>query len=709
MLSFLENCLGILAPVLLLLCCTLRLNATLLSSQGNSHNNGSVSEGGALVTETVAISKEDEGNFTFGSGEVLFEDNSTDTGLEEGEILFEGDIVISLETLRKYYDINETMEKELLAKHGGDHGSHVSKRAATSDETMLWPSKTVPYVISTDFTDTQRENILQAMRNWSDETCIRFVARSYQPDYISFIKNNSECNSYIGRVGGRQYIRLTSGCARSQRSVLHEIGHALGLWHEQSRPDRDSYVTILWDNIEEKYRFAFRKRIDRAVDYQGTGYDYGSIMHYPTTAFVKPNCSGCQTIVVNNNAAYISQSSPELGRGKNISDSDAIQIRRLYKCPGQGQEGLLRLYICYGRNLEDTDTNIFTGDPDPYVKIKAISSTGSEYTKQTSHKQGTQNPTWNKELFLGYREWQFFRISVWDNDIIGDDDPMGMSVTVPLLNQPRTARYKKYCTSTACDRYIWYDYELLPVTTGRLRVKVRYARNLPDTDAIGRPDPYVRVGVLRSSGSTRYQNSNVKGGTTNPTWNTWLSLSLSERTFANRITAQVFDDDVFFDDSMSDPQSFDISPGYHSSLRHCVSSSCNAYLIFDYEFLFNKYERRLRIYARYGRNLPDEDGFLAGDSDPYLKVVAYDINGNSRTKKTSKDQGDEDPEWYETLDFGVGMWTRFEVSVWDADVGSDDRLSSTHRISLPSSNTISRTGVRRNCYSGYVVFNYHFN
>ena len=708
MLCILENCLGIFAPVILLLCCTLRLNATPLSSQGNSRNDGNVSEGGALVTETVAISKEAEGNITFGSREVLFEDNSTDTGLEEGEILFEGDIVTSLETLRKYYDINETMEKELLAKHGGDHGSHVSKRAATSNATKLWPSKTVPYVISTAFNDTQRRNILQAMRNWSDETCIRFVAQSYQFDYISFIKSDSGCNSKVGRDGGRQYIRLTDSCAHHNASIMHEIGHALGLWHEQSRPDRDSYVTILCKNIIESEEDNFYRQSEKMVDYQGTEYDYRSIMHYPTTAFVKPDCSGCQTIVVNNNATYISQSSPELGEVMIISESDAIQIRRLYKCPGQGQEGLLRLYIRYGRNLEDTDTNIFTGDPDPYVKIKAISSTGSEYTKQTSHKQGTQNPTWNKELFLGNREWQFFRISVWDSDV-GDDDPMGMSVTVPLLNQPRTARYKKYCTNTTCDRYIWYDYELLPVTTGRLRVKVRYARNLPDTDAIGRPDPYVRVGVLRSSGTTRYQSSNVKGGTINPTWNTWLSLSLSERTFANRITVQVFDDDIAFDDSMSDPQSFDISPGNHYSLRHCVSSSCNAYLIFDYQVLHNKYERRLRIYARYGRNLPDEDGWGAGDSDPYLKVVAYDINRNSRTKKTSTDQGDEDPEWYETLDFGVGMWTRFEVSVWDADVGSDDRLSSTHRISLPSSNTISRTGVRRNCYSGYVIFNYYFN
>ena len=246
--------------------------------------------------------------------------------------------------------------------------------------------------------------------------------------------------------------------------------------------------------------------------------------------------------------------------------------------------------------------------------------------------------------------------------------------------------------------YIFYDYAVLPVMTGRLRVKIRYARNLPDshTDPIGNdPDPYVRVGVLSLSGSTRFQNTNVKMGTRNPTWNTWLSLSLSERSFASRITVQVIDDDVGQDDAMSDPQLFDITSGYNLGVRHSVTTS---YLIF-HEVLLNKYERRLSIYARYGSHLPDEDPWPAGKSDPYLKVVAYDINGNNRTKTTSTDQGDEDPEWYETLDFGMGMWTWFEVSVWDSDVGSDDSLSSTNTRSLPSSDTVLRTGVSLSAYS----------
>ena len=104
---------------------------------------------------------EDYGNFTSssGEGELAAEGNLTDDGLANGQILFEGDIRVSIEKLRNYYDINETMEKELIGNIPGGHV--ISKRAATSDGSDLWPLKTVPYVISSTFSTNEIRSIFE--------------------------------------------------------------------------------------------------------------------------------------------------------------------------------------------------------------------------------------------------------------------------------------------------------------------------------------------------------------------------------------------------------------------------------------------------------------------------------------------------------------------------------------------------------------------
>jgi len=72
------------------------------------------------------------------------------------------------------------------------------------------------------------------------------------------------CCSSVGRQGGHQTVILGYGCY-SHRIILHELGHLVGFWHEQGRPDRDDYVDILYENISPGEIHQFRKESESSV------------------------------------------------------------------------------------------------------------------------------------------------------------------------------------------------------------------------------------------------------------------------------------------------------------------------------------------------------------------------------------------------------------------------------------------------------------
>ncbi|XP_006636778.2 hatching enzyme 1.2-like [Lepisosteus oculatus] len=229
--------------------------------------------------------------------------------------------------------ILETNEYHLSSKHAGltfKEGDIAvpSKRSAIICEgnSCLWPKSVdgyvyVPYIISPDYNDMDRITVEMGMQDISSGTCVKFVPRSHETNYLD-IKPKFGCWSFLGVNGGAQPLSLQApGCMWSG-IASHELMHALGFVHEQSRSDRDNHVTIMWENIMKDRNYNFEKYNTNNLN---TPYDYGSIMHYGKYAFSE---DGDPTIVPKPNPNV------PIGQREGPSSIDLLKINTLYKCGG---------------------------------------------------------------------------------------------------------------------------------------------------------------------------------------------------------------------------------------------------------------------------------------------------------------------------------------------------------------------------------------
>ncbi|XP_055347982.1 high choriolytic enzyme 1-like [Paramacrobiotus metropolitanus] len=225
-------------------------------------------------------------------------------------LVFEGDILGVLKPGDTIADLNDKLNNP--------------EKAALFNE--RWLSGDMYYRISASFTPHQKNQILMAMSDIEANTdAIRFIARgdfSFRRDYINIIKGVS-CSSYVGRQGGAQELSLGNDCFE-HGIIIHELMHALGFGHEQSRTDRDSYVDINWSNIAEADRHNFDKYEANTITTSGTTYDFGSVMHY-----------GKNDFAIDADSWTIRPKSPwqntTIGQRIGMSATDIREINALYK------------------------------------------------------------------------------------------------------------------------------------------------------------------------------------------------------------------------------------------------------------------------------------------------------------------------------------------------------------------------------------------
>ncbi|XP_059472924.1 astacin-like [Neocloeon triangulifer] len=206
-----------------------------------------------------------------------------------------------------------------------------SPKSALIGDNYRWPNGEVYVKFSPVFNPSELALLKNAIKYIEMHTCIRFYY--YQPgvrDYIDITSSHTGCYSNVGRIGGPQRLNLQRPGCMNLRTATHEMIHALGFFHEQSRTDRDRYIQINYGNIVPHEIHNFNKNDNS--NHQGIPYDFLSIMHYSRYAFAR----NPRIPTINFKPPY--QDYEKLSSNDNkLSWNDVKKINRLYKCEASGE------------------------------------------------------------------------------------------------------------------------------------------------------------------------------------------------------------------------------------------------------------------------------------------------------------------------------------------------------------------------------------
>lgn len=287
----------------------------------------------------------------------------------DGLAIWDGDIILGI-------------PEELSPANSAATGNSLDNRnkiSAVSDKEKLWPGGIVPYVLDPDL---ENPHVPIAIQHWNENTVIRLVERTDQPNWVRF-RPGSNCSAQVGMVGGEQNVSLNKYC--SPAGVVHEIGHAVGLWHEHERSDRDSHVWARSHPLGIVDGFFYYGK-DGPYAVASGPYDYGSVMHYEWIGPVETIPPGIE----------FTRGGPKLwkGSGTGLSAGDIDGVNRLY--------GTIPTQTTVSANIAGLLIEV---DGETYTAPHSF-----DWAPGSKHTIGVSSPQ-QHELFSDYRRYLFAKWS----------------------------------------------------------------------------------------------------------------------------------------------------------------------------------------------------------------------------------------------------------------------------------------------------------
>ena len=197
----------------------------------------------------------------------------------DGQYIYQGDMLIPKDLVVQNGSIPLRKKLDVQIPEGA-----VGASVALHDY-MKWPKGIIPYTINSNKVNSSlRKRIHEAIDELNRLTNLCVQPRNGQKTYVEFVGGSRNNWAVPGRLIGRQRIHLKSGASKA--TIMHEILHSAGFYHEHCRADRDKYIDIIWRNVKwGRFNFNF----DRLrLHFKPHGkYDFESIMHYSNRSFGK--------------------------------------------------------------------------------------------------------------------------------------------------------------------------------------------------------------------------------------------------------------------------------------------------------------------------------------------------------------------------------------------------------------------------------------